>query len=49
MSLSAFSGLPGPRPFGVVVGVAPVSIVLIVFATSSTWPNSSAAMFATRS
>jgi hypothetical protein len=32
-----------------VVGEAPVSIVLIVAATSSTCPNSSAAMFATRS
>jgi hypothetical protein len=30
-------------------GDAPVSIVLIVAATSSMWPNSSAAMFATRS
>jgi hypothetical protein len=30
-------------------GVAPVSIVLIAVATSSTWPNSSAAMLATRS
>jgi hypothetical protein len=35
------------RPFG--LGEAPVSIVLIAVATSSMWPNSSAAMFATRS
>ena len=31
------------------LGEAPVSIVLIAVATSSMWPNSSAAMFATRS
>jgi hypothetical protein len=35
------------RPF--CSGEAPVSIVLIAVATSSTWPNSSAAMLATRS
>ena len=37
------------RRAAAVDGVAPVSIVLIVVATSSTWPNSSAAMLETRS
>jgi hypothetical protein len=39
----AFGALPSST------GDAPVSIVLIVAATSSMWPNSSAAMFAIRS
>jgi hypothetical protein len=39
----AFGALPSS------IGDAPVSIVLIAAATSSMWPNSSAAMFAIRS
>jgi hypothetical protein len=40
---------PSIEPSPLVVGEAPVSMLLIVAATSSMCPNSSAAMFATRS
>jgi hypothetical protein len=47
MSFRSPKGSFGSLPLA--TGVAPVSIVSIAAATSSMWPNSSAAMFAMRS